>query len=84
MFAPNGDVDNIAGLLVMREMQPFTLWATPSVMAHTTGGVFGVLNAELVKRQTVKLEEPIDTGLGFTITAFRDAGKNSALYGIGQ
>jgi pyrroloquinoline quinone biosynthesis protein B len=75
VFAPNGDVDNIAGLLVMREMQPFTLWATPSVMAHTTGGVFGVLNAGLVKRQTVKLEEPIDTGLGFTITPFVTPGK---------
>ena len=75
MFAPNGDVDNIAGLLVMREMQPFTLWATPSVMAHTMGGVFGVLNAGLVKRQTVELEEPIDTGLGFTITPFVTPGK---------
>jgi len=75
VFAPNGDVDNIAGLLVMREMQPFTLWATPSVMAHTTGGVFGVLNPELVKRQTVKLEEPIDTGLGFTLTPFVTPGK---------
>ena len=75
VFAPNGDVDNIAGLLVMREMQPFTLWATPSVMAHTTGGVFGVLNAGLVKRQAVKLEEPIDTGLGFTITPFVTPGK---------
>jgi len=75
VFAPNGDVDNIAGLLVMREMQPFTLWATPSVMAHTTVGVFGVLNAGLVKRQAVKLEEPIDTGLGFTITPFVTPGK---------
>jgi pyrroloquinoline quinone biosynthesis protein B len=75
VFAPNGDVDNIAGLLVMREMQPFTLWATPSVMAHTQGGVFGVLNADVVKRQTVALEKSIDTGLGFTITPFITPGK---------
>jgi len=47
VFAPNGDIDNIAGLLVMREMQPFTLYATKSVMAHTQGGVFGVLQLEL-------------------------------------
>jgi pyrroloquinoline quinone biosynthesis protein B len=75
VFAPNGDVDNIAGLLVMREMQPFTLWATKSVMAHTRGGVFGVLNADVVDRRTVTLEETIDTGLGFTITAFATPGK---------
>jgi pyrroloquinoline quinone biosynthesis protein B len=75
VFAPNGDVDNIAGLLVMREMQPFTLWATRSVMANTTGGVFGVLNAELVQRRIVALEEAVDTGLGFTITPFVTPGK---------
>ncbi len=75
VFAPNGDIDNIAGLLVMREMQPFTIYATGSVMAHTMGGVFGVLNPEVVKRRTVALEETIDTGLGFTLTAFVTPGK---------
>jgi pyrroloquinoline quinone biosynthesis protein B len=75
VFAPNGDIDNIAGLLVMREMQPFTLFATEAVMAHTRGGVFGVLNADLVARRTVKLEERIDTGLGFFITPFATPGK---------
>jgi len=75
VFAPNGDIDNIAGLLVLREMQPFTFFATEAVMGHATGGVFGVLNAELVARRTVKLEERIDTGLGFTVTAFVTPGK---------
>ena len=75
VFAPNGDIDNIAGLLVMREMQPFTLWATASTLSHVEGGVFGVLNAELVKRRAVALEETIDTGLGFTITPFATPGK---------
>ncbi|WP_374546338.1 pyrroloquinoline quinone biosynthesis protein PqqB [Rhodoblastus sp.] len=75
VFAPNGDVDNIAGLLVMREMQPFTLWATKSVMANTIGGVFGVLNPEVVKRETVEIEQTVDTGLGFTLTAFVAPGK---------
>jgi pyrroloquinoline quinone biosynthesis protein B len=75
VFAPNGDIDNIAGLLVMREMQPFTLYATKSVMAHTQGGVFGVLNPEVVKRQTVALDETIDTGFGFTLTPFVTPGK---------
>ncbi len=75
VFAPNGDIDNIAGLLVMREMQPFTLYATSSVMAHTQGGVFGVLNPEVVTRRIVALDEVIDTGLGFTLTAFVTPGK---------
>lgn len=75
VFAPNGDIDNIAGLLVMREMQPFTFFATEAVMACAGGGVFGVLNAELVARRTVKLEEPVDTGLGFVITPFVTPGK---------
>jgi pyrroloquinoline quinone biosynthesis protein B len=75
VFAPNGDIDNIAGLLVMREMQPFTLYATRSVMAQTQGGVFGVLNAEVVKRQVIAIDETVDTGMGFTITAFVTPGK---------
>ncbi len=75
VFAPNGDIDNIAGLLVMREMQPFTLYATRSVMAQTQGGVFGVLNADVVKRQVIALDETVDTGMGFTITAFVTPGK---------
>jgi pyrroloquinoline quinone biosynthesis protein B len=75
VFAPNGDIDNIAGLLVMREMQPFTLFATQAVMAHTRDGVFGVLNPELVARRTVKVEEKVETGLGFSVTPFVTPGK---------
>jgi pyrroloquinoline quinone biosynthesis protein B len=75
VFAPNGDIDNIAGLLVMREMQPFTFFATEAVMGHTTDGVFGVLNADLVSRRTVKIEERVDTGLGLSVTAFVTPGK---------
>jgi len=75
VFAPNGDIDNIAGLLVMREMQPFTFFATEAVMACASGGVFGVLNAELVSRRVVKLEHPVDTGLGFVVTPFVTPGK---------
>jgi pyrroloquinoline quinone biosynthesis protein B len=75
VFAPNGDVDNIAGLLVMREVQPFTLWATKSIMANTIGGVFGVLDQNAVRRQIVEVEQAVDTGLGFTITPFVAPGK---------
>jgi pyrroloquinoline quinone biosynthesis protein B len=75
VFAPNGDIDNIAGLLVLREMQPFTFFATQAVMAHTRAGVFGVLNPDLVARRTVKLEERVETGLGFAVTPFVTPGK---------
>jgi pyrroloquinoline quinone biosynthesis protein B len=75
VFAPNGDVDNIAGLLTMREMQPFTLWATAATLSHLSGGVFGVLDPRVVQRQAVALEEVVDTGAGFTLTAFVVPGK---------
>lgn len=75
VFAPNGDVDNIAGLLVMREMQPFTLWATAATLSHLSGGVFGVLNPSVVQRQAVALEECVDAGAGFTLTPFAAPGK---------
>jgi pyrroloquinoline quinone biosynthesis protein B len=75
VFAPNGDIDNVAGLLVLREMQPFTLFATQAVMDCTRAGVFGVLNPELVARRSVGVGERIDTGLGFAVTPFVTPGK---------
>ncbi len=75
VFAPNGDVDNIAGLLTMREMQPFTLWATSATLSHLAGGVFGVLDPRVVQRKAVALEEVVDTSVGFTLTPFVAPGK---------
>ena len=74
-FLPNGDIDNIAGLLVMREMQPFTIWASETTLAQVRGGVFAVVDEKLAPRVPVTLDAPLDTGLGFTIRPFAVPGK---------
>lgn len=75
VFVPSGDIDHLAGLLVMRESQPFTLWGTAATLAEIEGSVFDVLNPAYVKREAVELERPIETGLGFTLTPFAAPGK---------
>ena len=55
----NADVDHIAGLLNLRESQPFTLYGTArvqEVLAANT--VFNVLNPQFVRRQSLTLEQP--------------------------
>jgi pyrroloquinoline quinone biosynthesis protein B len=52
-----GDVDAIAGLLTLRERQPFTVWATASVHGILTANpIFNVLADDVVRRQVVALE----------------------------
>lgn len=47
----NADVDHIAGLLNLREMQPFHLYASPRVLeALAVNPVFNVLNPDIVRR----------------------------------
>jgi pyrroloquinoline quinone biosynthesis protein B len=75
VFLPNGDIDNIAGLLVMREMQPFTIWGAEATLAQVRGGVFAVVDERLCPRVAAPLGERIDTGLGFTILPFAVPGK---------
>ncbi|MDE2577290.1 MAG: pyrroloquinoline quinone biosynthesis protein PqqB [Hyphomicrobiales bacterium] len=75
VFVTNGDVDHLTGLLTLREQQPFTIYGSRATLAQTQGGVFGVLNPDLVKRTPVALGETVDPGLGFSITAFAVPGK---------
>jgi pyrroloquinoline quinone biosynthesis protein B len=75
VYLLNGDIDNIAGLLVMREMQPFTIWGSEATLAHVSGGVFAAVNAKFCPRTRVFLDERLDTGLGFTLTPFAVPGK---------
>src|SRR3990170_3881138 len=47
----NGDVDAIAGLLTLREGQPFTVYGTERVLGVlAANSIFDVLDARLVKR----------------------------------
>jgi pyrroloquinoline quinone biosynthesis protein B len=75
VFLPNGDIDNIAGLLVMREMQPFSIWGSEATLAHVTGGVFAVVDSKIAPRIPVALEQRLETGLEFSITPFAVPGK---------
>jgi pyrroloquinoline quinone biosynthesis protein B len=75
VFLPNGDIDNIAGLLVMREMQPFTIWGSETTLAQVRGGVFAVVDEKIAPRVATTLEQPIGAELGFTIRPFSVPGK---------
>lgn len=54
----NGDIDHLAGLLVLREKQPFTVFSTGSVgEIIAENPVFGVLDPDVVTRRRVEIEE---------------------------
>ena len=55
----SGDVDHVAGLLCLREGQPFSVYATPRVLtALANNPIFNVLDPALVERITVQLDQP--------------------------
>jgi len=77
----NGDVDAVAGLLCLREGQPFSIYGSARVLEVLAGNsIFDVLNADIVKRKTMELgktfavEGPAGP-LGLTIEAFGVPGK---------
>lgn len=72
----NGDIDHIAGLLTLREKTAFTVFATSSGLDILSGNsVFGVLDTELVSRETISLENAFEPVPGVKITAFSVPGK---------
>jgi pyrroloquinoline quinone biosynthesis protein B len=60
------DVDAVAGLLSMRERQPFALYATEQVQAALAGNpIFDVLAPDCVERRVLPLDRPVPlTGIG--------------------
>jgi pyrroloquinoline quinone biosynthesis protein B len=72
----NGDVDHVAGLLSLRESQPFTLYATGAILAVLESNpIFDVLNPEFVRRRRLRLEQPLELDGGPTIVPFTVPGK---------
>lgn len=77
----NGDVDAIAGLLCLREGQPFTIYGTARVLdVLASNSVFDVLDARLVKRVAMNYGKPFtlegpDGPVGISIEAFPVPGK---------
>lgn len=77
----NGDIDHIAGLLTLRESQPFKIYATPRVLSIlAANSVFGVLASKFVERLELPLNRPLEiAATGVTVEAFPVPGK-IALY----
>jgi pyrroloquinoline quinone biosynthesis protein B len=76
-----GEIDNVAGLLTMRERQPFSLWATPEVLALLDANpIFEALDRAIVRRRPLALEQRVDIAgpegaLGIQVLAFAVPGK---------
>ena len=48
----NGDIDHVAGLLTLRESQPFTMFATSSILnVLDANPIFNALNPKFVERR---------------------------------
>jgi len=81
----NGDIDHVAGLLNLREAQPFTLHASKRVLsALAANPVFNVLDPGLVARLPLGLDQVAvlsgaGAALGLTVEMFAVPGK-IALY----
>ena len=73
----NGDIDHIAGLLTLRERQPFRIYATPRVLSILrANSVFGVLADDVVERIELPLNQPIEIAdTGVMVEAFPVPGK---------
>jgi len=72
----NGDVDHVAGLLILRESQRFDLYATGAILeVLERNPIFNVLNPEFVRRRRLRLEQPLALDGGTTIVPFAVPGK---------
>jgi pyrroloquinoline quinone biosynthesis protein B len=76
-----GEIDNVTGLLCMRERQAFMLWATERVLSTLDANpMFEALDRELVDRCILRLGTPIQLSgaegpLGLEVEAFAVPGK---------
>jgi pyrroloquinoline quinone biosynthesis protein B len=77
----NGDVDAVAGLLTLREAQPFTVYGTMRVLGVLAeNSIFDVLDGGLVKRVAMEFGRPFAVEgpsgpVGITVEAFPVPGK---------
>ncbi len=72
----NTDVDHAAGLLALRERQPFTIWGTQSALDMIGANrIFDVVGRDIVPRRAVKLGEPFEPLPGLSLELFPVPGK---------
>jgi pyrroloquinoline quinone biosynthesis protein B len=71
-----GDIDAIAGLLVLRERQPFTIYApAPLLAVLAENDVFNVLDPAVVRRVEIRPMQPVSCGGNMTLTLLPMPGK---------
>ena len=71
-----GDVDALAGLLVLRERQAFTVYAPrPLLDLLQENRIFNVLDASLVRRETLTPLQSVACGGGLVLTLLTMPGK---------
>lgn len=78
----NADVDHIAGLLTMREAQPFVIYATPRVLeVLKANAIFNILDSKIVSWQpltpdrSTEIQAPDGRTSGLSVKAFPLPGK---------
>lgn len=72
----NGDIDHVAGLLTLREMQPLTIFATAGIHeVLDQNPIFAALNPAVVRRETVTMGEPTEIAPGLMAELFPVPGK---------
>ncbi|MGI9503700.1 MAG: pyrroloquinoline quinone biosynthesis protein PqqB [Geminicoccaceae bacterium] len=72
----NGDIDHVAGLLTLRESQPFKLFATQAILdVLAANPIFNALNPAFVERGAFTLDVDLDTGTGLCVRPFSVPGK---------
>jgi pyrroloquinoline quinone biosynthesis protein B len=77
----NADVDHIAGLINLRESEPFSLYAADRVLTTlAANSIFNILNPAMVPRLPLPFNKPVelsgpDGALGIVIEAFPVPGK---------
>lgn len=76
VFLTNGDIDHVAGLLSLRENQPFVIYGTESVLAEIARNqVFAVVDESVVPRRRVVLDTPVALADGLMVQPFAVPGK---------
>ncbi|WP_172331690.1 pyrroloquinoline quinone biosynthesis protein PqqB [Mangrovicoccus sp. HB161399] len=76
VLVTNGDIDHVAGLLTLREKQPFDLFATAEIHGALSGNpMMAAVDADLVPRRTISLETAFELLPGLTARLFPVPGK---------
>jgi pyrroloquinoline quinone biosynthesis protein B len=76
VLVTNGDIDHVAGLLTLRESQPFVLYATPAIHGVLADNpMLGALRGDLVAREAVALDQTVSIAPGLDATLFAVPGK---------